>query len=223
MKTIRLFALLLAVVAGQTRAQDLKSALVKMQDVYTRSEKLHIVMEVKVFETIGEATPAFHEKADIKKENENYRYTFSSTEMLLNEKYQIVVDKESRDIIINKRDQKIESQVKDVFKANLDSILAHYNAPEVLGDSAGATHYRVFQKHGVVDQIDLYVDNQKSILLKMEYRYRDGQFVSVVFEMFDTTPSFDAGVFDDKNYVLIAGGRVKPSARLQHYRIFGEE
>ncbi|HEY0651763.1 MAG TPA: hypothetical protein VGD65_01505 [Chryseosolibacter sp.] len=223
MKTISFFAVLIVAAAGQTRAQDLKSALVRMQDVYAHSEKLHIIMEVKVFETIGEKTPAFHEKADIKKQKENYRYTFSSSEMLLNEKYQIVVDKDSRDIIINKRDQKIESQVKDVFKANLDSILAHYNTPEVLGDSAGATHYRVFQKHGVVDQIDLYVDNQRSIVKKMEYRYRDGQFVSVVFEMFDTTPSFDEGVFDDKNYVLIAGGRVKPSARLQHYRIFGED
>lgn len=223
MKTISFCALLIVAVAGQTRAQDLKGALEKMQDVYSRSEKLHIIMEVKVFETLSEATPAFHEKADIKKENENYRYTFSSTEMLLNERYQIVVDKESRDIIINKRDLKIESQVKDVFKANLDSILTHYNAPEVLGDSAGATHYRLFQKHGLVDQIDLHVDNELNILKKMEYRYRDGQFVSVVFEMFDTTPSFDEGVFDDKNYVLIAGGRVKPSARLQHYRIFGEE
>jgi hypothetical protein len=213
--------ILIFLVTTSLAAQDLRATLEKMQAVYTSSQKLHIVMEVKVFETKGETSPLFYEKADIMKSEGNYRYVFSTSEMLLNDKYQIVVDKESRDIIINRRDQKVESKVEDLFQANLDSILTHYDTPEIIGDSAGVTHYRVMQKHGVVDQIDLLVDNKKNILKKMEYHYREGQFVSVVFETFDTTPSFDENVFDDKNYVLIANGRVKPSARLQHYRIFG--
>lgn len=190
-----------------------------MQKEYEQSDKLHIVMMVKVFEEKASDTPYYQEKVDIKKDKLSYHYRFGATEMLMNHKYLIMVDRNATEIVYSKRDQKAEVSMKSLVQFGLDSILGLYEIPAYLGTQHGVSHYRIIQKAGPVDQIDLFINTQTNLLKKMEYQYREGHFVSILFEAFNKQPKFSEATFDERQYVRGENGRFKGAGDFNQYTI----
>lgn len=218
---MRILYLLLFLSFGFQRAsaQDLNQALQDLRKQYAQSDQLRMVMQIQAFEKPQSDAPYYHEKAEIRKSGNQYLYQFAGTEMLMNAKYLIVVDKNAAEMVCSKRNLKTEADFKDQAKVNIDSILTFYDHPQYLGRTKSIDHYRVFQKKGAIGQIDLFMNAQTNLLHRIQYHYRDKQWVVIAFDVFDMRPSFSSNTFDEAHYVAVEKGKMKPSAAYKKYSI----
>lgn len=211
--------LLLTLLGGRPLpAQDLKGALARMQQLYTQSEKLHIVMRIEAFEGTTSSKPYYKEQADIKKEFNNYRYHFGSTEMLLNGRFMIVVDHAAQQLMYNRRKEKGEN-VFAGSQMNIDSLFRFYENPEYLGKKGQVHQYRIVQKKGPVDEIELAIHAETGLLTRMQYHYREGPIIAIHFLVFDPKPQFEAGVFSEAAYLQSAGVKVRAASSYTNYHL----
>lgn len=219
--TKKIYALLLfALPVHVLTAQDLRQALLKMRGVYEQSDKFHIVMKVQAFENEQTTTPYYNEKAEVKREGDKYLSRFSGNDMLMNERYFVMVDKGAREIVCNPRSLKAERETfKDLFKLSLDSILSLYNEPRYLGRDNELDRYEIKQKKGPIGMIGLTINSRTSILTELTYHYRDKQYVTITFELFDTQPVFLAGTFDEGQYIAKTKGKTMPAPAFRKYTV----
>lgn len=199
--------------------RDLKEIFLNIRNEYEAADQMHIRMVISAFEDKSSGQPFYKETADIKKNKDNYLYSFAENEILLNSKYYLMVDKNAKQIYCSKRPQNNESDLKDPFSVNLDSILNLYGSPEYLGTNGDIDHYTLVQKTGQVKQVDLYIDSQKKYVKTLVYYYQNDQYVSIEFEVFNKQPDFNLRIFDEKKYCAISEGKLKTSPEFQSYKI----
>jgi hypothetical protein len=215
--------LLFLVMSLSVPAQDFKSVIAELRKKYENNEKLHVSMDIAVFESSSAKVPYYTEHADISREGLNFRYRLSSNELLMNSKYTIIVDKTAKQISCTNRDLKSESEMKDPFKMNMDSIFNIIGQPQYVGSNNDGAHYRLIQKENVIQQIDLYINLDKSYMNRIEYRYNDGQWAKIDITLFDVTPIFDPQNFHESSYVQVNNGKLKVSNAFLGYTILDTE
>ena len=200
-------------------AQDLRQALTRMQKLYSQSDRLHIVMRIEAFEKETAATPYYQEQADIKRAGTNYRYLFGATEMLLNARFIVMVDKSAREMMFNTRKAGTSPSFQAAKAPDLDSLFRFYEDPQYLGRRGQSDHYRVVQKQGPVDRIDLLIDGGTGFLSEIRYRYRQGPLVAIRFLTFNPQPRFGPDVFAEAHYITRSGGTIKPAVNFKQYHL----
>lgn len=200
-------------------AQDFKQTISELQTSYSNAQDLHIVMDVQVFESKATPRPYYTLAVDIKKQQNSYRYHFGETDMLLNGQYLIVVDRKSRQMMVNERSLQSEALFKQQVKLNLDSILGLYKDAQTLERKGQIQHYRVEEKQGNIRFVDLYVDEVAKSLARITYEYRAGQFASIVFMTFDRAPEFPSETFSASTFMLEREGKLVPSMTFKNFTI----
>lgn len=199
---------------------NLKKAILKMQEEYKTMDKLHLIMSIQVFESESASKPYYSEIANIKRDKNNYLYQFGSQEMLMNEKYLLMIDRSSKEIFCNKRNLKSElNTFKDAFQMNIDSLLKFYGKTILVGKEDQIEQYRLFQDKGPVNQVDLFIDASSGLLKRIDYAYKDKQYVKIDFKMFDRTPVFNPGIFNENNYITVQKEKLVASERFKGYNV----
>lgn len=201
-------------------AQNFQERIQKVRDGYGNTNKLHVEMTIHIYENAQQRAPVHTEHATVKRDGTRYRYTYSSMEMLMNEKYTILVNLPERVISLAKRDVKGEGKFfKQPASFDLDSILRFYEEPVLVKVQEELEHYRVHQKEGQVKTVDLYIDARRNKLTRMDYVEKEGAYTVIEFNVLDTAPNFDEHEFVESNYILAVKDNVKPSPRFSGYRI----
>jgi len=203
---------------GFLQAQDFKQLMKEMRKEYEQSRALQVVMEIKVYDSAQLSLPYYQQTVDVRRDGNNYWYQVEENEMLLNEKYLVMVDKQSRQISYSNRSLQAEKELQKNFQFNLDSLLTQYETPRYLGKAGDAEHYLVKEK-GPIEEIHFHIIPQGHILKKIEYKYREGQYVSIVFLMFDRHPLFKADTFSETRYVVKVNNKMVPSRFFKQYEI----
>lgn len=183
-------------------------------------ESVHVRMSIKVYEGNNGDTPLVNEVVDVKRDGDHYLYTFGSTDMLLNKKYIVVADRPSKEILCTKRSLKEEADFfSDPFRANMDSILLLYQEPEFISKAGNTEHYRLFQKQGVIKQIDVFIDGTENVMRRLEYRYKDQHYVVIAFTVFDKAPGFNDDTFSEGKYFYTERGELKASKSFPGFNV----
>src|SRR5688572_29154043 len=110
--------ILLMVLAGLsflTQAQDIghtdfRELMTSLRKHYESVSKMHVIMQVSVFESATSTTPFFKERVEVRKDRHLYLSQLSSFDMLMNDKYLVVVDKDGREIVVSHRNVESEAQ-----------------------------------------------------------------------------------------------------------------
>lgn len=203
-----------------TPRDNFKATILRMQEEYRKLEKLHLVMAIDVFENASTTKPYFSETADIRRYKHNYLYKFAGHELMMNDKYMVMVDHTSKEILCNTTDQGKESDaLRNGFQWNVDSLLQFYGEAVYLGRQGDIDHYRIPQKVGEVETVEMYIDSSNAVLSRIDYTYRNGQYVKIVFRVFNRVPSFDASLFSERNYVVMQKEKAVASAKYRGFRV----
>jgi hypothetical protein len=210
-------------VAPALCAQDFKQALLKMQKEYGAAGRMHIIMVIKAFEKKSASVPFYDQKAEIKKDDQNYFYQLGINDMLLNEKYLLMIDHSAKQITCNKNNLKAMGGFKDPFKMNLDSLLSAYGKSSYAGKVEDMEHYRIVHSKGIIKQTDMYFSSQTNLLSKIEYSYQSNQWVVIDFELFNNQPEFPLGTFDEARYMTFVNGKPKAAKDYQQYEVIDVE
>jgi hypothetical protein len=176
-------------------------------------------MEVSVYDSGQSQQPYYQQLVDIKREGNNYWYQVEDNEMLMNEKYLIIVDKQARQISYSKRSIEAEAELQKSYHFNLDSVFMQYEKPQFLGRVEDADHYLIPDKKGPIKEIHFYIIPETRKLKEIAYRYREGQYASIRFIVFDKKAGFDADTFSADRYVINVSGKVAPSRFFRNYNL----
>ena len=218
---MRFFLTIVLAVFGQLTldAQDFRNRIEAMQKEYATISAVHIEMKIQAFENKESIAPFFEELAIIKRSEANYYYRFSGTEMLLNEKYLLMIDESSRQIICTQRSLKKEEKFADPFTANLDSIMSFYETPVFVEKKENLEHFSVIQKEGPIRGIELFIDSKTSLLKRLDYSYENGQYVVIEFTIFNSNPEFGSTDFREGKYVRVENGKLKTTPLYSRFNL----
>lgn len=200
-------------------AQDFTSAIEGLHNKYKSAEKMHISMSVNAYVTAQSQQAFYHEKVIIDRDGVNYRCKLTGTEMMMNDKYIIAVDHQSRQIILNKRNVEDEASFYKQANFNLDSIFQFYEGGKFEGSENGVNRFSVIQKTGAVQKIDLFIHQQSGHLRGINYVYKTGQFITIAFDEFELTPTFAKEKFNEQQFIHKSGKSWQPSASFSGYRV----
>jgi outer membrane lipoprotein-sorting protein len=213
-----LFVSLLILATGiTTAAQDFKTVFAAMKVKHEHMSTFHVVMKVEAKDNEN-AKPFYHERFEMKKDDDHFLYGLSNSVILLGDKHVIEVDKTTRNMVVNKRDLKIEKSLTKQIRFDLDSMLTFYETPAYLGEKNGQYWYRLAVKEGPIKTIDLDVNETSGLLSQIKYRYRDGQLVTIVFDVFDTEPVFGANTFSEEKFFIEERGLIQPVGDYKDFR-----
>ncbi len=221
MKALLKICIVLSVLLSQQAwAQSFKERLEVMQKEYSTLQNVHIKMTIQVYENEKSSASFYNEVADIKKQDQYYHYEFGATNLLMNSKYIVMVDKASHEIVCSKRSLKGEAKLgMNPFRVNLDSILLLYESPDFVGKQVDDEHYKLIQKKGPVRQIDLFINSTTNVLSRIEYRYEDEHYVVIQFTMMDKQPAFAASTFDERQYFITDKGKLRAANAFNGYHL----
>lgn len=201
-------------------AQDqFRERLEVIQKEFVATTGMEVAMDIKVFEQKNNPTPFYHEQAIVKKSNDNYFYRFSGLEMLMNEKYLVMVNERERLITCSLRDKKSEAELMDPLSANLDSLLKFYGTPKLVSKENDVEHYTLTHEEGLIRQTDLYIQLSTSSLKRIEYLYEGGQYAVIDFLRFTRTPDFGANEFTEQRYFREQNGLLRLSDNYSRFRL----
>lgn len=199
---------------------NFKEVVLKMREEYKNLEKLHVAMSIQVFENSSATKAYFSQVADVKRNKSNYLYKFAGHEWLMNDKYMLMIDHSSKEIFCNTRNPQSELSVfKNSFQWNIDSLLQFYGETVYVGSEGQTDRYRIVQKSGQVEMIDLYIDSSASLLKGIGYTYRDKQYVKIDFKIFDRHPDFAPTLFSENNYIRMQNGKIMASGKFRNFSV----
>lgn len=212
--------ILLITLASVGHAQSFKERLVQMRKEYDTLTSLHLRMSIRVFENDRAARPFVEQFADVKRDEDNYKYQLGGTNMLMNNKYTIVADASAREIVCSKRSLKDQKELlKTPGAFDLDSILNLYETPKTTQREGDLEHYVIEQKKSNINRIDMFIDVNTNHIRKLEYRYTDAHYVVIEFPLFDTKPVFENDTFHEKHFVIADKNGLRASTAFRGYRV----
>jgi outer membrane lipoprotein-sorting protein len=217
----RLIFLVLVMTAYSMQAQSFDERMTALREEYKSLEHVHIRMSIRVYENAQGVDPLYKEEADIKRDDNNFSYAVGSTEMLMNGKYIVVVDKESKEIMCSPRTLKLEEDMyDDPFSQNLDSILTANGKPTLVGTKEGIMQYQMKHQDGMIVETNMFFNSNANTLQRIEYTYKDQHFVVIEFLKFEKQVQFDDYVFNERKYFNKSkGGKMIPSDEYAGYEL----
>jgi len=232
MRWVRVVGFMICVPAGAAQAQtgsapqpaiDYKEVITEMQKRYGSVEKAHIVMKIGVFPSATSSKAFYQQSVEIWRDKQNYLCRMNEQDMLMNEKYLVLVDKTGREIICSNRNTSDENAFNDPLRANLDSLFSYYGRPAFVERKENINHFKLSLTKGELREVDLFIHNDSKLLTRVDYIYKDKQYARIDFAVFDTQPTIIPGTFDESQYVLITKSGMQPSKKMSHYRIVNAE
>jgi len=210
---------LLISVTGGVSAQDFKQTMKILSDKYRAAENLRIRMSVDVFETKSNQRSFYRDKITITKQGTSYHHHLSGADMIMNDKYIVMVDQSSKKIIINKRDVKGEAKFYKQAPFNMDSLLQFYENGKFEGIFNNMNKFSATQKVGPIGKIELFLSKDSGELKQINYSYRAGQWATIVFEELELSPTFEANEFDEQQFVRKSGKTWKPATAFAGFEV----
>jgi len=208
--------------AGATPAPvDYKDVIAGIQKRYGSIENAHIVMNIGVFQNAASTKPFYQQSVEIWRNGQNYLCRMNEQDMLMNEKYSVLVDKVGKEIMCNGRSG--EEVFKDPVRASFDSLFAYIGRPVFVDRKENIDHFRLSLTRGDIRELDLFINNNSQLLTRVDYVYKDKQYARIDFSVFDTQPVIAAGTFDEAQYVLITKNGIQPSKKMSYYRVVNAE
>jgi hypothetical protein len=197
-------------------AQGVKERLAEIQRTNAAVNRVHMVMNIEVFQSNESATPFYKERAEIKRDLDNLRTNFSGIEMLKNEKCLVMINRNQKQILYTKRTPETEKQYNLPMGFDLDSLIRTQEVPVLVNSEGSVDQLRFKQRIGPIGTLDLFIDSQNHIN-RMDYFYNTGQHVIIRFEVFNTEPVFDSTVFFENNFIVVEKGKVRPSDQYANF------
>lgn len=213
---------MLLLVSSVVVGQDFREAVLEVRKVYGQVERLHAVIDIKVYVGASSLKPYYAEVADIRRDKQNCRYHYGTNDMLMNEKYLVLVDRSAKEMSVSKRNLKGEAALRsDPVQVNLDSLLKHYDQAIYAGREGNADHYKLVRHKGEPARTDIFIDVQTKLVRRIEYHYREGQRVFIDFKVFDLHPQFEPDTFQEKHFFSVTKGKIVAADQFKGYTISG--
>lgn len=219
MKYSILFFLLLLLQTSY--AQSAKEDLTRMYELYHGVKDIYLEVENKTYK--GDKVMA-SQAAKIYKKGGSYLYEMGKVSMLVNKKYILLVNHESRMMVCNKWTKAKATELEKMAVPSMEDLLSKYPTVNYLGRSGGQKHYSFENSKQALSKIEVFFE-QKTGAAKRTVYHRNPKLVKgdikmeLLIEKLELNPSFSAQTFSEKQFIQEQGGKLRPSSRYKNYTI----
>jgi hypothetical protein len=211
-----LTALLMAGVSAM--AQTLEEAVSKMKEQTGAFEKIYVRMQIRALEDqTGEVM--YQEKAEVKRDGENYYYALGDMEMLLTKKLMVMVNHRAKQVSYTPNRSKDWEGFRQQARFDFDSLLRAQGESRYVGRLDGRDHFEILHSSGSIKKTHLFFQVQTSMMLEIKYEYKSGQQVIILFDVFESKPVFSISDFSEAAYIDRKDKEVVLASRYSGYRL----
>lgn len=205
------------------QAQDLKEDLAKARKQFSELTTLYMEMHVKGYKGAMTNSPEFHNLTKIHRDGDRYYYEMKDQEVLINESYMTMVDKQNKQVVCTPRTGKAPGKLQDPG-LQIDEVLAGFEESKYMGLKNGLKHYRTTSSDKMVVQNDIYIDAKTNLPVKLVYTYNrelyaEGYWVETRFTKINRKPTFNADTFDENKYIKVLKDGWQLQPKYQDYNL----
>lgn len=191
-------------------AQDAKKAFTKVNETFSKYDKISYNITYNYYQFTKDKKP-YESLTGVFKKDGNRSYSkVGSSELLVNDKYRVIVDNESKHLVIENRPIVVSQQQLVV---DLDSVLKECKSITVKKVGSEEIYSLTFDT-GFFDysKLDITVDASKNFITKIVFHLvetADGDLITnqprleIIISGYNTSPVFSKGFFSETNYVKI--------------------
>lgn len=206
-------------------AQDLAADMKFMNDLLKNPASLHVVLDTYVVADDDDGmVEQSHEHTEIKIKNGKYLCITPDFEMLINDKYIVLVQKKEQEMLFSRNDGAYVKKQRDAV-ANMPYVAKPEVNDEIRfnGIKDGVKSYTVINSKGVIKRGDLWFDAQTGLLKKTEYEYTadspmGASKVVTEFKVLDPKAVISDSDFMESAYVDVTGTVAKAALRFKNYK-----
>lgn len=218
------FVLLSGMFPRLTQAQDLTADMKFVHEQLKNPASLHVVIDTHVLADDDDGmTEQRREHTEIKIKNGKYLCITPGFEMLINDKYIVLVQNEEQEMLFSKNDGAYVKKQRDAI-ASMPFVAKPEVNDEIRfnGIRDGLKSYTVINSKGVIKRGDLWFDAQTGMLQKTEYEYTadspmGASKVITEFKVLDPKAVISDDDFRESTYVDLTGGVAKAAQRFKNY------
>ena len=208
-------------------SQNIKQDLAQINENYSALEKMSMHVTYELYFDNDKASSE-QENGLYKRDKNRYFLKQAGNELLITENHMIVVDHESKTIIVELSQNKVNPL--DPLSLNLDSILNFYETTTFYktGKDNELSAYTFKLKRGPYSSIDIVFDPKKMLVREIINTYREKMpddkdqlrttRLKTVFSNYKTDP-FYLNDFNESKYVVTSKNRIMPTRKYSTYKL----
>lgn len=203
------------------QAQDVKADLKRLYQNFDGLSNLYFELENTIVKgkEIG-----LEQKSKIYKKGGQYYYQMDQYEVLVNQRYILVVDNQEKTIVCRDWNQEKAAQLKAQKIPRVEELLTRYPKVTYQGVVEGFKKYTLENDQEMIQRIDLFLDRESGFAKKTIYYYHNnsvaaGAQLQMHVPVIQTKPTFPKGCFSERQFIQTQNGELRPAARYAQYTI----
>jgi hypothetical protein len=181
-------------------------------------QQVEIEMEIEVMD-MQDKSVLYNQRMMLLRDHQNYYYQLGPVTMVMNDSLMILIEGSTKRIIVSKRSEVPKEMFSGTLMLNLDSIMNFYENPILISKSATQEHYRVKQKMGSVQHIEVAFNLTRQSLDWVSYQANNQQLTTIRFNKFAKPTSFNEQFFKDETYFHKTSSGLVAAAGFRGYQV----
>ncbi|HYG16983.1 MAG TPA: hypothetical protein VEC12_14595 [Bacteroidia bacterium] len=210
-----------------TQAQDIKVSFTKLNDHFSSLNKVSYSISYAYYQKTSDKKPLETSTGQFKRLNNNFYSKIGDVELIINEKYKVVIDNDTKHVVVEERQQ---ANASEMFMVNLDSALALCSkisskataTQETFSLFFDSARYDYTQVDVVINKNTSFIDKLVIYMVATDYETNAVSYPKLEISLFNytTSPIITEGFFSETNYVSIdTEGNVSLNKKYSAYRL----
>ncbi len=223
LKLKMVFAISLVFVTQVLIGQTTKEAFEKVNKTFASATNISYNIKYLYYANNTDKQPVETMTGAYKRIGDSYYSRIETKELVVNEKYRLVIDNETQHLIIENR-QRVSFKQDEQMGVNLDSALSLCSKITSRNEQGKQVYSMFFSDEiPIYTQIDVSIDSKTNFIQKISIFFkgeseRETPRLDVELSAYNTNPQISKDFFSEKKYVSIdSGGNVTLNI---NYRLF---
>lgn len=202
-------------------AQDAKEDLTRLYKNFDGLANLYFELENKV---VKGNEVGLEQKGKIYKKGAYYYYQLDQYQVLVNQRYILVIDDQRKSIVCRDWNKDKAAQLQSQKMPSVEDIMERYATVTYKGQKDGYKQYTFENNREMIQKIDLFIDQESGFIKKAIYHYHSssaaaGAQLQMSLPVIQTQPTFPKGLFSERQFIREQNGKLLPATRYAQYTI----
>lgn len=227
MKKFILSIAILLIGIHSIKAQDVKASFTQLNENFASLKKVSYSISYAYYQKASDKKPLETSTGQFKRLNNNFYSKIGDVELVINEKYKVVIDNQTKHVVVENRQ---EATVSELFMVNLDSALAVCSkiaskataTQETFSLFFDSTRFDYSQVDVVINKSTHFIDKLVLYMVAVDYETNTTFYpkLEISISNFSTAPIISDSFFSETNYVSVDNeGNVSLNKKYSAYRL----
>lgn len=229
LKMKKLIIVIIVLLTGifSLKAQDIKTSFTKLNEGFSKLTRVSYSISYAYYQKASDKKTLETSAGQFKRLNNNFYSKIGDVELIINEKYKVVVDNQTKHLVIEERQQ---VNTSEMFMVNLDSALGLCSkitskqtaTQETFSLFFDSIRYDYTQVDVIINKTTNFIDKLVIYMVATDFETNTVSYpkLEISVSNYTTSPVITESFFSESNYVTIdSDGNVGLNKKYSGYRL----